>query len=148
MFPHQKAYPPPNFATLISLPKSTSSFQSHNKEPLKASTQIPNIVKTRNSNLEKKYLVNPNPKSYSSSLSISPHTLINPPTARSMIPIDCFKFNSPSNLSKTQDWIVALKSLMLVHQVLVNGHPSFAEEIMYTSQRGMRGFMREREREN
>jgi len=27
---------------------------------------------------------------------------------------------------------------MLVHQVLVNGHPSFAKEIMYTSQRGMR----------
>ena len=42
---------------------------------------------------------------------------------------------------------MALKSLMLAHQVLVNGHPSFAEEIMYTSQRGMRGFMRERERE-
>ncbi|KAG2713309.1 hypothetical protein I3760_04G171500 [Carya illinoinensis] len=41
-------------------------------------------------------------------------------------------------LSKTRDWIVALKALMLVHRVLVDGHPSFEEEIVYATRRGMR----------
>lgn len=41
-------------------------------------------------------------------------------------------------LSKTRDWIVALKSLMLVHRVMVDGHPSFEEEIVYGTRRGMR----------
>lgn len=41
-------------------------------------------------------------------------------------------------LSKTRDWIVALKSLMLVHRVLVDGHPSFEDEIVYATRRGMR----------
>ncbi|XP_008242801.1 PREDICTED: putative clathrin assembly protein At2g25430 [Prunus mume] len=41
-------------------------------------------------------------------------------------------------LSKTHDWIVALKALMLVHRILVDGHPSFEEEIVYATRRGMR----------
>ena len=41
-------------------------------------------------------------------------------------------------LSKTRDWIVALKALMLVHRVLVDGHPSFEEEMVYATRRGMR----------
>ena len=41
-------------------------------------------------------------------------------------------------LSKTRDWIVALKALMLVHRILVDGHPSFEEEIVYATRRGMR----------
>lgn len=41
-------------------------------------------------------------------------------------------------LSKTRDWIVALKALMLVHRVLVDGHPSFEEEIVYATRKGMR----------
>ncbi|XP_009363999.2 LOW QUALITY PROTEIN: putative clathrin assembly protein At2g25430 [Pyrus x bretschneideri] len=41
-------------------------------------------------------------------------------------------------LSKTHDWIVALKVLMLVHRVLVDGHPSFAEEIVSASRTGVR----------
>lgn len=41
-------------------------------------------------------------------------------------------------LGKTRDWIVALKSLMLVHRVLIEGHPSFEEEIVFSTRRGMR----------
>ncbi|KAE8718936.1 putative clathrin assembly protein [Hibiscus syriacus] len=41
-------------------------------------------------------------------------------------------------LSKTRDWIVALKSLMLVHRLLVDGNPGFEEEIVFASRRGMR----------
>ncbi|XP_059432720.1 putative clathrin assembly protein At2g25430 [Corylus avellana] len=41
-------------------------------------------------------------------------------------------------LSKTRDWIVAVKALMLVHRVLVDGHPSFEEEMVYATRRGMR----------
>ncbi|XP_062149273.1 putative clathrin assembly protein At2g25430 [Alnus glutinosa] len=41
-------------------------------------------------------------------------------------------------LSKTRDWIVALKALMLVHRVLVDGHPTFEEEMAYATRRGMR----------
>ncbi|XP_062078104.1 putative clathrin assembly protein At2g25430 [Humulus lupulus] len=41
-------------------------------------------------------------------------------------------------LSKTRDWIVALKALMLVHRILVDGHRSFQEEIVFASRRGMR----------
>ncbi|PON94272.1 AP180 N-terminal domain containing protein [Trema orientale] len=41
-------------------------------------------------------------------------------------------------LSKTRDWIVALKALMLVHRILVDGHPSFEEEIVFATRRGMR----------
>ncbi|KAE8701570.1 putative clathrin assembly protein [Hibiscus syriacus] len=41
-------------------------------------------------------------------------------------------------LSKTHDWIVALKSLMLVHRLLVDGNPSFEEELMFSARRGMR----------
>lgn len=41
-------------------------------------------------------------------------------------------------LSKTHDWIVALKSLMLVHRLLVDGNPYFEEEIVYATRRGMR----------
>ncbi|CAN6681230.1 unnamed protein product [Malus baccata var. baccata] len=41
-------------------------------------------------------------------------------------------------LSKTHNWIVALKALMLVHRVLVDGHPSFEEEIVSASRRGLR----------
>ncbi|XP_065849462.1 probable clathrin assembly protein At4g32285 [Euphorbia lathyris] len=41
-------------------------------------------------------------------------------------------------LSKTRDWIVAVKALMLVHRLLLDGHPSFQEEIVYATRRGMR----------
>ncbi|KDP30263.1 hypothetical protein JCGZ_17045 [Jatropha curcas] len=41
-------------------------------------------------------------------------------------------------LSKTHDWIVAIKALMLAHRLLIDGHPSFEEEILYASRRGMR----------
>ncbi|KAL1372275.1 putative clathrin assembly protein At2g25430 [Arachis duranensis] len=41
-------------------------------------------------------------------------------------------------LSKTRDWIVAVKALMLVHRVLVDGHPLFEEELVYATRRGMR----------
>ncbi|XP_027332220.1 putative clathrin assembly protein At2g25430 [Abrus precatorius] len=41
-------------------------------------------------------------------------------------------------LGKTRDWIVAVKSLMLVHRLLVDGHPAFEEEIVHATRRGMR----------
>ncbi|TYI17699.1 hypothetical protein ES332_A07G044000v1 [Gossypium tomentosum] len=41
-------------------------------------------------------------------------------------------------LRKTHDWMVALKSLMLVHRLLVDGNPCFEEEIVYATRRGMR----------
>lgn len=41
-------------------------------------------------------------------------------------------------LSKTRDWIVALKALMLVHRLLVDGHPLFEEEIVHATRKGMR----------
>ena len=41
-------------------------------------------------------------------------------------------------LSKTHDWIVALKALMLVHRLLTDGDVVFGQEIMYASRRGMR----------
>ncbi|KAF8015143.1 hypothetical protein BT93_H0826 [Corymbia citriodora subsp. variegata] len=41
-------------------------------------------------------------------------------------------------LSKTRDWMVALKALLLVHRIVVDGHPSFEDEIVFASRRGMR----------
>lgn len=41
-------------------------------------------------------------------------------------------------LSKTRDWIVALKALMVVHRVLIDGNPSFGEEIVYATRKGVR----------
>ncbi|OMO81164.1 ENTH/ANTH/VHS superfamily protein [Corchorus capsularis] len=41
-------------------------------------------------------------------------------------------------LNKTHDWIVALKSLMLIHRLLVDGNPCFEEEIVFATRRGMR----------
>jgi hypothetical protein len=41
-------------------------------------------------------------------------------------------------LAKTRDWIVAVKSLMLVHRLLVDGHPSFEDEIVHATRGGMR----------
>lgn len=41
-------------------------------------------------------------------------------------------------LSKTRDWIVALKALMLVHRLLTDGGPLFCQEIMFASRKGAR----------
>ncbi|CAN6451552.1 unnamed protein product [Victoria cruziana] len=41
-------------------------------------------------------------------------------------------------LSKTRDWIVALKGLMLVHKLLVDGDPSFQQEFLHATRRGTR----------
>ncbi|KAL3532309.1 hypothetical protein ACH5RR_005830 [Cinchona calisaya] len=41
-------------------------------------------------------------------------------------------------LSKTRDWIVALKSLILVHRLLNDGDILFGQEIMYASRKGAR----------
>ncbi|PRQ46326.1 putative ANTH domain-containing protein [Rosa chinensis] len=41
-------------------------------------------------------------------------------------------------LSKTRDWIVALKALMLVHRLLIDGHALFEEEIVRAARRGVR----------
>ncbi|KAI6679226.1 hypothetical protein NL676_033107 [Syzygium grande] len=41
-------------------------------------------------------------------------------------------------LSKTRDYIVALKSLVVIHRLLNDGDPIFHEEIMYATRRGAR----------
>nr|GEV01547.1 putative clathrin assembly protein At2g25430 [Tanacetum cinerariifolium] len=41
-------------------------------------------------------------------------------------------------LIKTHDWIVALKALMLIHRLLVDGDPAFGQEIMFASRKGTR----------
>lgn len=41
-------------------------------------------------------------------------------------------------LSKTKNWIVALKALMLIHRLLCDGDSSFEEEIFFATRRGTR----------
>ncbi|OWM86721.1 hypothetical protein CDL15_Pgr015757 [Punica granatum] len=41
-------------------------------------------------------------------------------------------------LGKTRDWIVALKTLTLIHRLLNDGDPIFHDEIMYATRRGAR----------
>ncbi|KAL0330546.1 UNVERIFIED_CONTAM: putative clathrin assembly protein [Sesamum radiatum] len=41
-------------------------------------------------------------------------------------------------LGKTRDWIVALKCLMLIHRLLIDGDAVFQQEIMYATRRGTR----------
>ncbi|CAK9869360.1 unnamed protein product [Sphagnum jensenii] len=41
-------------------------------------------------------------------------------------------------LSKTHNWIVALKSLMLIHRLLREGDPSFEHELLHATHHGMR----------
>ncbi|KAK9071355.1 hypothetical protein SSX86_009923 [Deinandra increscens subsp. villosa] len=47
-------------------------------------------------------------------------------------------YNVSKRLSKTHDWVVALKALMLVHRLLVDGDPVFGQEIMFASRKGTR----------
>ncbi|GFS40906.1 epsin N-terminal homology (ENTH) domain-containing protein [Actinidia rufa] len=52
--------------------------------------------------------------------------------------VNAFVFAISKRLSKTRDWIVALKSLMLVHRLLSDEDPVMGQEIMYASRRGTR----------
>ncbi|KAF7147836.1 hypothetical protein RHSIM_Rhsim03G0250000 [Rhododendron simsii] len=52
--------------------------------------------------------------------------------------VNAFVFAISKRLSKTRDWIVALKAIMLVHRMMVDGGPFIGEEIMYASRRGTR----------
>lgn len=52
--------------------------------------------------------------------------------------VNAFVATVSKRLSKTHDWIVALKALMLVHRLLVDGHPLFEEEVVHATRRGMR----------
>ncbi|KAL7602225.1 hypothetical protein Lser_V15G23955 [Lactuca serriola] len=47
-------------------------------------------------------------------------------------------YNISKRLNKTSDWVVALKALMLVHRLLVDGSPIFGQEIMFASRKGTR----------
>ncbi|KAL8126017.1 putative clathrin assembly protein At4g32285 [Apium graveolens] len=47
-------------------------------------------------------------------------------------------FAISKRLSKTRDWIVAVKALMLVHKLLVVGTPLFGEELIHASRKGTR----------
>lgn len=52
--------------------------------------------------------------------------------------VNAFVFAISKRLSKTHDWIVAVKALMLVHRSLVDGDPVLGQEIMYASRKGTR----------
>ncbi|KAM7511525.1 hypothetical protein LguiB_010400 [Lonicera macranthoides] len=52
--------------------------------------------------------------------------------------VNAFVLAISKRLGKTHDWIVALKALMLVHKLLINGDPMLRHEIMYASSRGTR----------
>ncbi|KAH7866382.1 hypothetical protein Vadar_019681 [Vaccinium darrowii] len=41
-------------------------------------------------------------------------------------------------LSKTKNWVVALKALMLIQRLLVDGDPAYEQEIFFTTRRGTR----------
>ncbi|XP_058216076.1 putative clathrin assembly protein At1g03050 [Rhododendron vialii] len=41
-------------------------------------------------------------------------------------------------LSKTENWVVALKALMLIQRLLADGEPSYEQEIFFTTRRGTR----------
>ncbi|KAJ0673646.1 putative ANTH domain, ENTH domain, ANTH domain superfamily protein [Helianthus annuus] len=47
-------------------------------------------------------------------------------------------YNISKRLGKTHDWVVALKALMLVHRLLVDGNPVFGQEMMFASRKGAR----------
>lgn len=47
-------------------------------------------------------------------------------------------FAISKRLSKTSDWIVALKALVLVHKLLNDGDPVFGQELMFASRKGTR----------
>ncbi|KAI7988989.1 putative clathrin assembly protein [Camellia lanceoleosa] len=52
--------------------------------------------------------------------------------------VNAFVFSISKRLSKTRDWIVALKALILVHRMLIDGDLVLGQEIMYASRRGTR----------
>ncbi|KAJ3687725.1 hypothetical protein LUZ61_016889 [Rhynchospora tenuis] len=41
-------------------------------------------------------------------------------------------------ISRTRDWVVALKSISLVHRLITDGSPTFRQEILYATRRGTR----------
>lgn len=41
-------------------------------------------------------------------------------------------------LSKTRDWVVALKALMLIHRLLTHGDPAYEQEVFFATRRGTR----------
>ncbi|CAI9781777.1 unnamed protein product [Fraxinus pennsylvanica] len=41
-------------------------------------------------------------------------------------------------ISKTRNWVVALKALMLIQRLLTEGNPAFAQEIFFATRRGTR----------
>ncbi|XP_019169352.1 PREDICTED: putative clathrin assembly protein At1g03050 [Ipomoea nil] len=41
-------------------------------------------------------------------------------------------------LSKTRNWVVALKALMLIHRLLTDGDPAYDQEIFFATRRGTR----------
>lgn len=41
-------------------------------------------------------------------------------------------------LSKTKNWVVALKALMLIQRLLADGDPAYEQEIFFTTRRGTR----------
>ncbi|XP_047940336.1 probable clathrin assembly protein At4g32285 [Salvia hispanica] len=58
--------------------------------------------------------------------------------ASSRINVNACVFAVSKRLTRTSDWIVALKVLVLVHKLLIEGGPVFRQEMLFASRRGPR----------
>lgn len=59
-------------------------------------------------------------------------------TAYSRANISACVDNISRRLGKTKNWVVALKSVMLIHRLLSDGDPSYEQEIFFATRRGTR----------
>ncbi|XP_010313086.2 putative clathrin assembly protein At1g03050 [Solanum lycopersicum] len=59
-------------------------------------------------------------------------------TAYSQANIGACVDNISRRLGKTKNWVVALKSIMLIHRLLSDGDPSYEQEIFFATRRGTR----------
>ncbi|KAJ8560363.1 hypothetical protein K7X08_004421 [Anisodus acutangulus] len=59
-------------------------------------------------------------------------------TAYSRANIGACVDNISRRLGKTKNWVVALKSLMLIHRLLSDGDPSYEQEIFFATRQGTR----------
>lgn len=46
--------------------------------------------------------------------------------------------NISRRLGKTKNWVVALKSVMLIHRLLADGNPAYEQEVFFATRRGTR----------
>lgn len=59
-------------------------------------------------------------------------------TCYSRANINCCVTSISKRLNKTHNWTVALKALILVHRLLIEGDPAYEQEIFFATRRGTR----------